>query len=55
MAERPLTLREIVYIEVRLAIDRNDGSKSLAAKELGVTLKTIYNILARENEKPKEA
>lgn len=47
--DRQLTLREIVYIEVMLAIDRNSGDKKAAADELGVSLKTIYNILARND------
>lgn len=42
------TLSEIKIKAVKAAIRRHRGYKPAAAKELGVSLKTIYNILERE-------
>jgi DNA-binding NtrC family response regulator len=39
----PPTLVEIEEEAIRLAIDRNDGNKTAAAAELGISLRTFYN------------
>jgi transposase len=44
---RPMTIEEHKRVAVVDALERHDGNKVKAAKELGVSLKTIYNILAR--------
>ena len=43
-----LTLRELEMEAIHAAVDRHDGNKSEAAKELGVSLKTLYNKLNSE-------
>ena len=45
---RPLTLREIREQVIRAALERNGGHKPAAARELGISLKTIYNALPRD-------
>ena len=40
-----LTLRELEMQAIEDALDRHQGSKPKAAKELGVSLKTLYNKL----------
>ncbi len=47
----PLTLREAEVLTIKRAIARNDGSKPDAAKELGVSLKTLYNRIKLGEEK----
>ena len=47
----PLTLREAEVLTIKRAIARNDGSKPDAAKELGVSLKTLYNRIKLAEEK----
>jgi transcriptional regulator with PAS, ATPase and Fis domain len=47
---KPLTMREIKLQAVRDAIDRHDGDKPAAAAELGIALKSVYNILAAAGE-----
>ena len=47
----PMTLREIEMLAIEIAVHRNDGSKSAAAEELGVSLKTLYNKLNAASEK----
>lgn len=42
------TLQEIKLKAVKAAIRRYEGNKRCAACELGVSLKTIYNILERD-------
>jgi DNA-binding NtrC family response regulator len=41
----PMTLRELEMHAIHEAIERNEGNKSAAAEELGVSLKTLYNKL----------
>lgn len=43
-AKQP-TLREVVRAHVLAAVERNNGRKDDAARDLGVSLKTIYNKL----------
>ena len=40
-----MTLRELEYLAIQAALARHHNSKSEAAKELGVSLKTLYNKL----------
>lgn len=40
-----MSLREIEMAAIYEALERNDGSKPIAAEELGVSLKTLYNKL----------
>ena len=40
-----LTLREMEVIAIEAALSRHQNSKPAAAKELGVSLKTLYNKL----------
>ena len=47
----PMTLRELEIIAINRAVERNDGNKPDAAKELGVSLKTLYNKLNAAEEK----
>lgn len=46
-----MTLEEIKTRAVLDAIERNGGSKPAAAAELGISLKTIYNMLGRMQER----
>jgi two-component system NtrC family response regulator len=47
----PMTLRELEMIAIERAIERNDGNKTAAAEELGVSLKTLYNKLNAAGER----
>lgn len=38
-------LRDVIKAYVVLAVDANDGCKAKAAKQLGITEKTVYNYL----------
>jgi len=49
-----MTLDEIKNRAVLDAIDRHGGDKVAAAAELGICLKTIYNILNRMNDQDFE-
>ncbi|MEE8451490.1 MAG: sigma-54 dependent transcriptional regulator [Thermoguttaceae bacterium] len=51
----PSTLREVEMQAIEDALDRHDGSKSKAAKELGVSLKTLYNKLNQVTSLEKSA
>jgi len=51
----PSTLRELEMQAIEEAMDRHGGSKSKAAKELGVSLKTLYNKLNQAAELEKSA
>jgi len=39
----PISLRDLEMHAIHQALDRHEGNKALAAKELGVSLKTLYN------------
>jgi DNA-binding NtrC family response regulator len=41
----PMSLRELETEAIREALERNDGNKTQAAEQLGVSLKTLYNKL----------
>ena len=47
----PMTLRELELVAIDRAIERNDGDKKLAAAELGVSVKTLYNRLNAAEER----
>lgn len=42
---KPATLRDIVRAHVLAALERNGGRKDDAVRELGISLKTVYNKL----------
>ncbi|MGD9128312.1 MAG: sigma-54 dependent transcriptional regulator [Planctomycetia bacterium] len=46
-----LTLRELEHHAIQDAIDRNQGNKTKAANDLGVSLKTLYNKLNQALDK----
>jgi two-component system NtrC family response regulator len=39
----PISLRDLEMHAIYQALDRHEGNKALAAEELGVSLKTLYN------------
>lgn len=41
----PMSLKDLEMVAIEQALVRHDGNKPAAAKELGVTLKTLYNKL----------
>jgi two-component system NtrC family response regulator len=41
----PISLRDLEMQAIHQALDRHDGNKAIAAEELGVSLKTLYNKL----------
>jgi two-component system NtrC family response regulator len=41
----PMTLRELEVQAIQEALERHDGNKTVAAEELGISLKTLYNKL----------
>jgi len=41
----PLTLKELEKRYVMFVLRKNDGDKDKTAKDLGITLKTLYNWL----------
>jgi len=45
----PLSLREMELEAVHCALERHDGNKTEAAKELGISVKTLYNKLNQES------
>lgn len=49
----PMTLKEIEMLAIRSSLDRLDGDKTAAAKELGVSVKTLYNKLNAADEQLK--
>lgn len=48
MRKGPLSLREIEAQAIQVSMDRNDGNKTAAAHELGISIKTLYNKLGQE-------
>lgn len=42
----PISLAEIELMAIQEAVERNEGNKSAAAEELGISLKTLYTRLA---------
>ena len=41
----PISLKELEINAIQEAIERHEGNKQLAAEELGISLKTLYNKL----------
>jgi DNA-binding NtrC family response regulator len=51
----PISLRDLEMKAIHDALDRHDGNKRLAAEELGVSLKTLYNKLNQDSAQEKAA
>lgn len=51
----PMTLKEIEAQAIEESLERHGGDKNLAAEELGVSIKTIYNRLAAQDLSIKKA
>ena len=51
----PMTLRDLELVAIERAIERHDGNKPAAAKELGVSLKTLYNKLNAADDRKNAA
>jgi two-component system NtrC family response regulator len=53
----PVSLRDLEMHAILQSLDRHDGNKAVAAEELGVSLKTLYNKLnqAQDAEQRKSA
>ncbi len=51
----PMSLRELEMHAIRQAMERNDGNKTSASEQLGVSLKTLYNKLNQANAGDKKA
>jgi DNA-binding NtrC family response regulator len=49
------TLREVEMEHVLRVLDKHGGSKTKAAEELGISLKTMYNKLNQLQEERKAA
>ncbi|MEO1527339.1 MAG: sigma-54 dependent transcriptional regulator [Planctomycetota bacterium] len=47
----PMTIKELEWLAIQRAIERNDGDKKAAAEELGVSVKTLYNKINAAEEK----
>jgi DNA-binding NtrC family response regulator len=54
-SEVPRTLEEIEMEHILRVLDKHKGSKPAAAAELGISLKTLYNKLAKLEEQRKAA
>ena len=52
---QPMTLKELEQVAIAEALERHRGSKPKAAKELGISLKTLYNKLHQAAALPKSA
>jgi two-component system NtrC family response regulator len=46
----PMSLRDLEMHAILQSLDRHDGNKAVAAEELGVSLKTLYNKLNQAQE-----
>ena len=53
--DKPMTIREIEMLAIYAAIERNDGNKTKAADELGMSNKTLYNKLNQDASDKKAA
>lgn len=51
----PMTLREMEMHAIHASLDRHEGSKTKAAEELGISLKTLYNKLNQAESAAKAA
>jgi len=51
----PISLRELEMHAIQQSLDRHAGNKSIAAEELGVSLKTLYNKLNQSNAEKRSA
>jgi DNA-binding NtrC family response regulator len=51
----PLSLRELEMHAIQQSLDRHAGNKAIAADELGVSLKTLYNKLNQSHLEKKSA
>jgi two-component system NtrC family response regulator len=51
----PISLRDLEMKAIHDALERNDGNKPLAAEELGISLKTLYNKLNQSSALEKSA
>ncbi len=51
----PISLRDLEMKAIHDALERNDGNKPLAAEELGISLKTLYNKLNQNSALEKSA
>jgi rRNA maturation endonuclease Nob1 len=50
MVDKPLTLRQLELQAISDSIKRHAGDKKKVAKELGISLKTVYNKLELEGD-----
>ena len=50
-----MTLRELEMAAINRALERHGGSKPLAAAELGISLKTLYNKVNQATSLSKSA
>lgn len=51
----PVSLRDLEMHAILQALDRHDGNKAVAAEELGVSLKTLYNKLNQAQEAERKS
>jgi DNA-binding NtrC family response regulator len=51
----PMRLRDLEMHAIQQSLDRNEGNKSVAAEELGVSLKTLYNKLNQAGAQERKA
>ena len=51
----PMTLREMEMHAIHASLERHEGSKTKAAEELGISLKTLYNKLNQAENNAKAA
>ena len=51
----PVSLRDLEMHAILQSLDRHDGNKAVAAEELGVSLKTLYNKLNQAQEQDRKS
>ncbi len=51
----PISLRDLEMHAIHQSLDRHDGNKPVAAEELGISLKTLYNKLNQANTEKRSA